>query len=261
MAGVGGKIGRTRTALVLSALLAQIGTGAALGGDWPQFKRDAARTGDAPDEVLTFPMQRVVAVRFPAPIYASPAVVAGRVYIQDSLGHVACVEAKTNRVAWLRKIGGINSSSSPAVAGGKVFVGSTEGDLAVLDAQSGEVVARTPLGGPVIAAPAVADDALYAVTFNGRLHKLDLDGRIVWSFDGKADCRTELAVLDGAVYFSTDRCMNVVTDAGARCAAKAAGIARCLTSGPLPLGGGAFAYYVTNGEGVAYCFESVHELK
>jgi outer membrane protein assembly factor BamB len=248
MAGVGGKIGRTRTALVLSALLAQIGTGAALGGDWPQFKRDAARTGDAPDEVLTFPMQRVVAVRFPAPIYASPAVVGGRVYVQDALGHVACIEAKTKRVVWLRKIGGINNSSSPAAAGGKVYVGSTLGDLAVLDAASGEVVARTPLGGPVIAAPAVTDAAVYAVTFNGGLFKLDRDGKVVWSFDAKADCRTELAVLDGAVFFATDRRMNVVADAGTCCAAKAAGIARCLTSGPLPLGGGAFAYQAFDAE-------------
>jgi hypothetical protein len=25
----------------------------ALAGDWPQFRRDAARTGDAPDEILS----------------------------------------------------------------------------------------------------------------------------------------------------------------------------------------------------------------
>src|SRR5688500_13889083 len=89
--------------------------------DWPQFKRDAARTGDSPETTLEFPLARTTAVRFPAPIYASPAVVSGRVYIQDARGHVACIEARTNKVLWLAEIGGINNTSSPAVADGKVY--------------------------------------------------------------------------------------------------------------------------------------------
>jgi outer membrane protein assembly factor BamB len=128
----------------LLALAEVVAVPHALAGDWPQFKRDAARTGDAPEEVLAFPMQRVVAVRLSAPIYASPAVVGGHVYIQDALGHLVCIAADSNRVLWLTDLGGINNSSSPAVAGGKVFVGSTEGDLVVLDAGSGEVLARAP---------------------------------------------------------------------------------------------------------------------
>jgi hypothetical protein len=47
-------------------------TSSGVAGDWPQFKRDAARTGDSPDEALAFPLERITAVRFPAPIYASP---------------------------------------------------------------------------------------------------------------------------------------------------------------------------------------------
>lgn len=42
-------------------------------------------------------MQRVVAVKFPAPIYASAAVVAGRVYVQDVRGHVACIDGANGR--------------------------------------------------------------------------------------------------------------------------------------------------------------------
>jgi hypothetical protein len=41
--------------------------GLAVGADWPQFKRDAARTDNAPEERLTLPMRRVMAVRLPAP--------------------------------------------------------------------------------------------------------------------------------------------------------------------------------------------------
>ena len=65
------------------------------GSDWPQFKRDARRSGDNPGATLRFPLQRTVAVRFPAPIYASPAVVDGKVYVQDARGHFACVDGRT----------------------------------------------------------------------------------------------------------------------------------------------------------------------
>ena len=66
--------------------------------DWPQFKRDASRSGDNPGAALQFPLQRITAIRLPAPIYASPAVVGGLVYVQDALGHVVCVDARKNQV-------------------------------------------------------------------------------------------------------------------------------------------------------------------
>jgi outer membrane protein assembly factor BamB len=167
--------------LVLWALLLAAGT-AASAADWPQFKRDAARTGDAPEEVLAFPMQRIVAVRFPAQIYASPVVVNGRVYIQDALGHVACIDAKSNRVVWLRKTGGINNSSSPAVADGKVFIGSTDGHLYVLNAGDGTVVASIDVPDGVVTAPAVTEAGVYFCSLDGHVNKIDRDGKPVWTW-------------------------------------------------------------------------------
>src|SRR5438094_266989 len=133
-------------AIVVAWLL---GGSVALASDWPQFKRDAARTGDAPDEVLALPMQRVVAVKFPAPIYSSPAVVAGRVYVQDIRGHVACIDGANGKVLWLTSVGGVANHSSPAVADGKVFVGSSAGYLAILDGKDGKLLAKVPGKGGV----------------------------------------------------------------------------------------------------------------
>ena len=164
----------------LLCVLAVVSAGTAPGADWSQFKRDAARTGNAPREVLTFPMRRVTAVRLPAPIYASPAVVGGRVYIQGAGGHVACIEAKANRVVWVRRTGGVNNSSSPAVAGGKVFVGSTDGQFYVLNAADGAVLAKVPASGGVVTAPAVTEAGVYFSSFDGHLHKLNLAGEPVW---------------------------------------------------------------------------------
>lgn len=85
-------------------------------------------------------MKRVLAVKFPAPIYAAPAVVAGRVYVQDLRGNVACIDGTSGKVLWLTRIGGVANHSSPAVADGKVFIGSSAGYLAILDAKDGKLL-------------------------------------------------------------------------------------------------------------------------
>ena len=79
-----------RAALAAGLILSVFGPtrAAELAADaWPQFRRDAGRTGDNPQARLAFPLTRTTAVRLPAPIYASPAVVAGRVYVQDARGN------------------------------------------------------------------------------------------------------------------------------------------------------------------------------
>jgi len=169
--------------------------------DWPQYKRDSARTGDAAEEVLKFPMQRVVAVRFPAPIYASPAVVGGKVYIQDARGNAACVDADTNKVLWHAKLDGVTNYSSPAMTGGKVYIGSSGGYLAILDAASGRLIKKVSVGGQVFASPAVTSEAVYFSTTTAKLVKIDVDGKIIWTFAGNKESYTEFAVRGREILF------------------------------------------------------------
>src|SRR5688572_15512320 len=91
--------------LVFLATLAPAGEKATDSRNWPQFKRDAQRSGDNADAAIDFPLRRVTAVRFPSPIYASPAVVDGMVYVQDSRGHVARIDAEKNRTVWATRHG------------------------------------------------------------------------------------------------------------------------------------------------------------
>jgi outer membrane protein assembly factor BamB len=208
----------------LLALAAVLAVHQAPAADWPQFKRDAARTGNAPDEVLSFPMQRIVAVRFPAPIYASPAVVAGRVYIQDARGHVACVDSQGNRVVWTATIGGLNNASSPAVTHGRVFVGSAVGGLHVLDAATGREEKHVPAKDGVLAAPAVTERGVYVLSRGGQLQKLDFTGAVVWSYEpeqskkSQGDARTgmllEIAVLDDKISFHSGATTYLLQDLG-----------------------------------------------
>jgi len=185
---------------ILFAVLILI-SGALYGSDWPQYKRDSARTGDAPEETLKFPMQRITAVRFPAPIYASPAIVKGKVYIQDARGHVACIDPDTNKTVWVTDIGGVTNFSSPAVAGGKVYIGSSAGFLVILDAADGRIIKKVEAKSGVITSPAVTEESLYFRSVSGKLFKMDFDGSIIWSFDGEGDAYTEFAVKDRNILF------------------------------------------------------------
>lgn len=170
-------------------------------GDWPQYKRDSARRGDAPDEVLTFPMQRIMAVRLPSPIYASPAVVEGKVYVQDARGNVVCADAGSSKVLWTINIGGIANHSSPAISGDRVFIGSSAGHLAILDAKTGKLIKKVPAEGGVIAAPAVEKDNIYFSTIKGKLVKIDREGTVIWTFDGGRASNVEFAVRNGGIIF------------------------------------------------------------
>jgi outer membrane protein assembly factor BamB len=185
--------------LLIVAVLIAWGKGEA--GDWPQFRRDAARTGNAPDEALTLPLKRAVAVRFPAPIYASAAVVAGRAYIQDACGNLACVDVKANRALWVTPLGGRNNSSSPALVGGRVYIGNDDGAFFIVDAGNGKIVKKLVIPGGVVAAPAVANNAVYFPSFDGVLYKATLDGDVVWTFKGGWTSHQEIAVRGKYIVF------------------------------------------------------------
>lgn len=150
--------------------------------DWPQYKLDAARSANAAGDSLTFPLRRVMAVKFSSPIYASAAIVGNKVYAVDERGLLACIDKSSNRVLWWAEIGGVSNRSSPAVTNGRVFVGSTAGYLMILDADSGTELARIPAAGGVIAAPAVANNSVYCLSFNGSMLKTDLEGRLIWTY-------------------------------------------------------------------------------
>ncbi len=202
-----------RTALwfVLSIMLLLAGSGPRTGvahdnpgataDAWPQYKGDAARTGDNPFAELSFPLKRITAVRLPAPIYASPAVVGNRVYVQDARGHLVCVNSSTNQVEWLAENGGINNCSSPAVYQGKVYVGSTAGYLAIYDAEKGSLLAKVPAEGGVLTAPAIANGAIYFSTFHGKLNKITPAGDLVWTFSGGEASFSEFAVRGQRIIF------------------------------------------------------------
>ncbi|HEX6737245.1 MAG TPA: PQQ-binding-like beta-propeller repeat protein, partial [Vicinamibacteria bacterium] len=94
----------------------------------------------------------------PTPLYS-----ANRVYMVTNGGIVTCLDATTGAVLFRDRLGaGGPYYASPVLAGENVYFASGEGVVSVIrDAASFSPVAKSELGAPVFATPAVVDGVLY----------------------------------------------------------------------------------------------------
>ena len=109
-------------------------------GDWPTYRRDAARSGSIASEVPPA-LQRQWTSSFDGKV--SPAVVVGgRVFVAEIDAHrVTCLDAETGARLWSYTAGGA-VDSPPTVHRGKVLFGGTDGYVYCLRAADGVLVWR-----------------------------------------------------------------------------------------------------------------------
>jgi outer membrane protein assembly factor BamB len=82
-------------------------------------------------------------------------------YFVNDKGIAACVEARTGEMVWTERVAAA-FSASPILIDGKVYVASEDGVVYVFPAATSfKLLAKNPIGEPVIATPAVADNRLY----------------------------------------------------------------------------------------------------
>ena len=87
------------------------------------------------------------------------------VYLWGDKGVVSCIEAKTGRNVWTRRIGG-NYSGSPICIDGKLYIISEKGQVVVLAASPEfKLLGKTSLEDGSHATPAIAHGRLYLRTF------------------------------------------------------------------------------------------------
>ncbi len=92
-----------------------------------------------------------------------------------------CIDADTGTAAWKSRADNyVNGSAAVADAG--IVYGSCDGFLRIVD-RSGNVRARAELGNYIPKSPAVAGDAAYAATADGKLYRVALPaGTVAWMF-------------------------------------------------------------------------------
>lgn len=100
------------------------------------------------------------------PFFAAPAVTENLLIAAARDGRVYGIERATGKEAWTY-LAGQRIDSSPVVAGSRVYVGSFDKHLHVLDLGSGRQVQKLPLGGAIIASPAIGGGCLVVGTDKG----------------------------------------------------------------------------------------------
>ncbi len=114
-----------------------------------------------------------------------PAIQAGVIYVADSEGNVAAVDAATGDKKWKvdldTPLGG-----AVGVGSNTVLVGGIEGDIFALEAETGEQRWHIYATSEVLAAPAISGDVAVVQSQDGRVVGLNIaDGEKRWQF--KAD--------------------------------------------------------------------------
>jgi outer membrane protein assembly factor BamB len=131
------------------------------------------------------------------PIYTSPSVADGVVYVASTDGNTYALKASTGALLWSYPMGAY--FSSPAVTNGVVYVGSA--DLYALNASTGSLLWTYDSGAAVDCPPAVANGVVYVTTELGYLSALTAStGALLWTDDLGRRINTSPAVANGVVY-------------------------------------------------------------
>ncbi len=186
------------------------------GDDWPMFRHDLIRSGNA---TSTAPAQNSTIWTYTTDlgISSSPAVVAGKLYI-GLYGKISCLNMFTGSTEWTYNVPlGFGGVHSPAVYDDRVYVGSFDQYIYCLDAATGTVLWSYRTDHDVNSSPAVADGRVYVGSWDDYLYCLDAStGTLLWRFKTGYDIQMSSAtVVDGRVYIGsmdhTLYCLNAST--------------------------------------------------
>jgi outer membrane protein assembly factor BamB len=100
-----------------------------------------------------------------------------RIFIVDAEDHVWAIDRDGGASYWRQEGLQYRKLSAPAIVGDSVVVGDLEGYLHFLDTSDGRLVARLKAGsGPILGAPLVSGDTVYALMASGELVAVKVGG-------------------------------------------------------------------------------------
>ena len=170
------------------------------GPSWPQYRGNAARTGEGPGPGLVGDPIVRWQVDLGGAVAAAPVVYGGLVYIGDGDGVVHAMDADTGVERWaFQAEAGVNSGLAAAL--GLIYFGDDAGVFYAVDAATGTERWRIAEGPVANAGPAVADGVVYLVYEADALVALDAEtGAERWRAALSGQPTRAAAVADGVVY-------------------------------------------------------------
>ena len=205
----------------------EVAAGSVAGIDIPMFRGGPARTGEHPGPGPEGSPAVLWRFKTEGPIFASPAVVDGVVYVGVRQGgderdhHLYAIDAGTGEERWRFEAYGdyAGGLSSPAVVGGIVYAASPFSDeegvtglgfLYAVDAETKAIRWRFQAEGAVPSSPAVVDGVVYIGSGvedgeSGYLYAVDADtGEERWRLKSPGPVWSSPAVVGDVVYFGSD---------------------------------------------------------
>lgn len=178
-----------------------------LASDWPQFGRDAARSGFSPDPLPEKAMRLAWTHDFfPQKIAKKTQVIAagGLVYIGTRHGNLYALDAKTGEMRWDAETGGYILHSL-AYAGGRVFAAVSSIGIVAFDAATGKHLWTLPAQCAFVTAPLVDAGLAIACAHDGAVYAADQNtGALAWEYEAGAPLR-QSPCSDGArVFFGAE---------------------------------------------------------
>jgi outer membrane protein assembly factor BamB len=149
------------------------------------------------------------------PVWSSPALVDGIIYVGSEDTNLYALDAVTGREVdatagpataaasddlWPVETGGA-IVTSPAVVDGVVYFGSFDQHLYAVAADSGKELWRFRTRGPVVSSPTVVAGVIYVGSNDNSLYAIDsATGQERWRLETDGEVRSTPAVVDGVVY-------------------------------------------------------------
>ena len=110
---------------------------------------------------------------------STPWVVGDWAFVVTDDARLIAVARNSGKIRWITQLAGFRNQKKkagpifyrgPVLAGGRLILVSSEGALINVDPNNGAVQSQTSIGAPVTLSPVVANQTLYVLDGNGRLH-------------------------------------------------------------------------------------------
>ncbi|MXZ00346.1 PQQ-binding-like beta-propeller repeat protein [Candidatus Poribacteria bacterium] len=140
--------------------------------DWRTFMYDLGFSGNSPDETLKPPLDLLWKFKTGGPLYASPVIAHGILYIGSTDGKLYALDAKAWGIKWVFDAGDAIRYSA-AVFGDRVYFSARNNKVYSLAAKTGEKLWEFKSKNWMDAPPIVVDNTVYVGAFPSRIYLLN----------------------------------------------------------------------------------------
>jgi outer membrane protein assembly factor BamB len=146
------------------------------------------------------------------PIYATPSIKNGIVYIGSWDRYVYAIEAEHGITKWKTYTENTIYTSTPLVANGMVYIGTYAGNLYAFDALTGSVKWMYTIQNPYInigSSPVIKDSVVYIGSYDNNLYALNANnGSHIWTAKGGNPVMSSPALYNNTIYIGWNVYLN-----------------------------------------------------